>query len=76
MIQPRTARLIKNGYNDIVSQIDSWWYFEGSDGGVKNWTARPDIFPNGINAVVDRTGWPIVAHNRWWYVAYIIFYAT
>jgi len=35
---------------------------------VKNWTAMPDVFPNGIQAVVSKTGWPIVAHNRWWYI--------
>ena len=45
-------------------QIDSWWYFKGDAGGVKNWTAMPSIFPNGIEAVVEKTGWPIVAHNR------------
>ncbi len=47
-------------------QLDSWWYYKGVDGGVKNWTARPDIFPNGIEAMVSKTGWPVVAHNRYW----------
>lgn len=47
-------------------QIDSWWYFRGYQGGVKNWTAMPSVFPNGIEAVASRTGWPIVAHNRYW----------
>ena len=28
----------------------------------------PNVFPNGIEAVVKKTGWPIEAHNRWWYV--------
>lgn len=49
-------------------QIDSWWYFKGPNDGVKNWTAMPSAFPNGIEAVVKKTGLPIVAHNRWWYV--------
>lgn len=48
-------------------QLDSWWYYKGlKDGGVKNWTAMTDVFPNGIDAVVKRTGWPIMAHNRYW----------
>lgn len=46
--------------------LDSWWYFKGEDGGVTNWTARPDIFPNGIEAVYKSTGWLVQAHNRWW----------
>ena len=50
-------------------QLDSWWYYKGhNDTGVKNWTAMPDIFPNGIEALVNKTGWRVVAHNRWWYV--------
>ena len=28
----------------------------------------PSVFPNGIEAVVKKTGLPIEAHNRWWYV--------
>ena len=51
-----------------VYQIDSWWYFKGPDDGVKNWTAMPRVFPNGIEAVVKKTGLPMEAHNRWWYV--------
>ena len=23
--------------------LDSWWYYQGTNGGVKNWTARPAI---------------------------------
>lgn len=47
-------------------QIDSWWYYKGLANGVKNWTAMPSIFPNGIDSVVQKTGWPVVAHNRYW----------
>ena len=47
--------------------MDSWWYFKGTGDGVKNWTAMPSIFPNGIDYVFDNTGnMPIVAHNRYW----------
>ena len=45
-------------------QIDSWWYYRGDNDGVKNWTAKTDIFPNGTDYVSKMTGWPIVAHNR------------
>ena len=34
----------------------------------------PSIFPNGIDAVVKKTGWPIEAHNRWWYVVFLSLY--
>lgn len=33
--------------------LDSWWYFKGVGDGVKNWTAMPSIFPNGIRAVQE-----------------------
>ena len=46
--------------------MDSWWYYKGADGGVKNWTARPDIFPNGTRYVAQETGWKMQAHNRYW----------
>ncbi|KAF2355654.1 Kringle, partial [Trinorchestia longiramus] len=46
-------------------QLDSWWYYKGLGDGVKNWTARPDIFPNGIQRVYNLTHWPILAHNRY-----------
>ena len=25
--------------------LDSWWYYKGVNGGIKNWTARDDVFP-------------------------------
>ncbi|XP_070576651.1 uncharacterized protein [Ptychodera flava] len=62
---------VKN-YADSLSipyrymQIDSWWYYKGLNGGVKNWTARPDIFPNGLQYLSKKTQLPIAAHNRWW----------
>ena len=46
--------------------MDSWWYFKSQGGAVKNWTAMPDIFPDGIANVTAATHWPIVAHNRYW----------
>ena len=50
----------------MYPQLDSWWYFKGEHDGVKNWTAMPSIFPHGIEEVAIQTGWPIVAHNRYW----------
>eukprot|EP01060_Flectonema_neradi_P022739 TRINITY_DN3096_c3_g1_i1.p1 TRINITY_DN3096_c3_g1~~TRINITY_DN3096_c3_g1_i1.p1 ORF type:complete len:744 (+),score=133.13 TRINITY_DN3096_c3_g1_i1:75-2306(+) len=46
--------------------MDSWWYFKSQGGAVKNWTAMPSIFPDGIANVTASTHWPIVAHNRYW----------
>ena len=54
----------KVGYKYVL--LDSWWYYQGEDGGVTNWTGRPDIFPNGVEAVYKNTGWLVQAHNRWW----------
>lgn len=49
--------------------LDSWFYFKGSsDGGVKEWTARPDVFPNGglPNVTSHLSQWKTMAHNRYW----------
>lgn len=49
--------------------LDSWWYFKGESGGVKNWTAMPSVFTGGnagIRALVEKTNWKITAHNRYW----------
>eukprot|EP01060_Flectonema_neradi_P022193 TRINITY_DN3046_c2_g1_i1.p1 TRINITY_DN3046_c2_g1~~TRINITY_DN3046_c2_g1_i1.p1 ORF type:complete len:565 (+),score=113.29 TRINITY_DN3046_c2_g1_i1:50-1696(+) len=46
--------------------MDSWWYYKGKQNGVKNWTAMPSIFPDGIDTVYNKTQWPIIAHNRYW----------
>ncbi|KAJ9459555.1 hypothetical protein DIPPA_32060 [Diplonema papillatum] len=51
--------------------LDSWWYFQGTQSGVKNWTARPGVFyEDGGDADLKRlheeTGWPFIAHNRFW----------
>lgn len=49
--------------------LDSWWYFKGTGGGVKNWTAMPSVFEggqDGVKKLVVQTGWKITAHNRWW----------
>lgn len=55
-------------------QLDSWWYYRQDDkdksgvplSGVTNWTARPDIFPEGLPHIHKKTNWPIQAHNRYW----------
>ncbi|XP_042870833.1 uncharacterized protein LOC122252411 [Penaeus japonicus] len=46
-------------------QLDSWWYHKGEGGGLKNWTEIPLIIPDGIGNLHEITGWPIVAHNRY-----------
>jgi len=51
---------------------DSWWYYKGTPargrpgGGVTNWTARPDVFPRGFEALTAATGWRVQGHNRYW----------
>ena len=48
-------------------QIDSWWYYKGIKDGVSNWTARPDIFPNGLEKFDHQLqNLSLVAHNRYW----------
>ena len=31
-----------------------------------HWDAVPEVFPDGVGAVYEETGWLAVAHNRWW----------
>jgi len=60
-------------------QLDSWWYTQEKKkdpnvtctlfrcgGGVVDWEARQDIFPDGMEAVSDFLGKPLVLHNRYW----------
>jgi hypothetical protein len=47
-------------------QLGSWWYYQGWYGGLKNWTARPDAFPNGIQSMHVKTNWPVIAHSKFW----------
>lgn len=46
--------------------MDSWFYFKGSDAGVKEWTGRPDVFPDGLSTVRREINWLTMAHNRYW----------
>ncbi|CAL4065625.1 unnamed protein product, partial [Meganyctiphanes norvegica] len=46
-------------------QLDSWWYHKGVGGGVKNWTSLHSFLPDGIEYLNNVTGWPILAHNRY-----------
>lgn len=45
--------------------MDSWWYHKGAGQGVKNWTEIEVLVPEGIGHLNDVTGWPIIAHNRY-----------
>lgn len=48
-------------------QLDSWWYYKGIGDGVAQWTARPDIFPEGLSILHRRLeNIPLAAHNRYW----------
>lgn len=46
--------------------LDSWWYYKGENGGVTDWSARPDVFPQGLSELYAKTGWQVQAHNRYW----------
>lgn len=61
------------------AHLDSWWYWKSNQsmggggvplgGGVLNWTAMPSVFPGGnagMQELHEETGWPFMAHNRWW----------
>ena len=56
---------VKNGIPYQYLQLDSWWYYKGVGGGVKNWAPMPDVFPHGLQYLSNKTHWPIVAHNRY-----------
>ncbi|CAF5229476.1 unnamed protein product, partial [Rotaria magnacalcarata] len=45
----------------------SWWYYKGLGYGVKQWIARPDIFPSELEGLNEElNNFPLVAHNRYW----------
>eukprot|EP01031_Cornospumella_fuschlensis_P027945 gene27945-33744_t len=46
--------------------LDSWWYYKGSNGGVSDWSPRPEIFPRGIEYLAHATGLYMQLHNRYW----------
>lgn len=48
-------------------ELDSWWYYKGDGGGVKEWRAMPDVFPDGLPGLHRRLeNIRFAAHNRWW----------
>ena len=48
-------------------QLDSWWYFKGIGGGVTQYTAMPNVFPDGLPALHRKVeNIPFAAHNRYW----------
>ena len=47
-------------------QYDSWWYPKDPKGGVTEWVAKSDIFPDGFHYLWENTGLVMAAHNKWW----------
>jgi hypothetical protein len=48
-------------------ELDSWWYYKGLGGGVSEWRALPDVFPDGLQVLHRRlNNIPLAAHNRYW----------
>ena len=58
------ADSVKIPYHYVL--LDSWFYYRGSNDGVKEWNAMPDVFPGGVQGVHESTGWLVQAHNRYW----------
>lgn len=50
----------------VMTFTERRWYWKGLDDGVTTWLPRPDIFPDGIYPLYNKTGWPVVGHNRFW----------
>ena len=48
-------------------EISAYFYYKGVAGGCSNWSARPEVFPDGIPAFRRRIGnMPFIIHNRYW----------
>jgi hypothetical protein len=48
-------------------QLDSWWYYKGLGDGVKQWTSRPEIFPDDLKGLSEKLNrFSLVGHNRYW----------
>lgn len=57
VLQSAVKHLIYATYTHIVFaqylfrylQLDSWWYYKSKNfEALKEWTARPEVFPNGL----------------------------
>jgi hypothetical protein len=53
-------------------QLDSWWYPKGPNarwddtaGGIYQYRAAPDLFPDGLASFQLQVGLPLVTHARW-----------
>jgi hypothetical protein len=46
--------------------LDSWWYTKGDAGGIKEWDATKESFPDGLKSFADKTDWKFMMHNRMW----------
>ena len=48
-------------------EISAWFYYKGVAVGVSDWSARPDVFPDGIPFLHRRLeNIPFIIHNRYW----------
>jgi hypothetical protein len=48
-------------------EISAWFYYKGVAGGVSNWSARPDVFSDGIAELHRRLNYtPFIIHNQYW----------
>ncbi|XP_046547850.1 uncharacterized protein LOC124257765 isoform X2 [Haliotis rubra] len=47
-------------------QFDVWWYITGNDHGVVTWSAKPTVFPNGMEWLFNKTELPVFGYNTFW----------
>ncbi|CAF2054431.1 unnamed protein product [Rotaria magnacalcarata] len=68
LMQKVFNRTNKYRLNDLtINYLDSWWYYKGLGYGVKQWIARPDIFPSELEGLNEKlNNFPLVAHNPYW----------
>mmetsp|Transcript_34884 Transcript_34884/g.81564 ORF Transcript_34884/g.81564 Transcript_34884/m.81564 type:complete len:777 (-) Transcript_34884:61-2391(-) len=69
--QSTMSEVVKRAKEDGIPYryvlLDSWWYLQGENGGVKTWEPRADVFPDGMAGVQKAMqGWPQQLHNRMW----------
>ncbi|XP_046560808.1 uncharacterized protein LOC124269818 [Haliotis rubra] len=47
-------------------QYDWWWYYYDNDHGITTWAAKPNIFPDGLQWLYNKTELPVLAHSMFW----------
>ena len=59
------AALAEAGVPARYALLDSWWYHTDAKRGLTLWEPRADVFPGGIGALREATGWYFQMHGRY-----------